>query len=729
MTTSTGTLKPGLSNSSDLQQEVSLSAAELDQLLQLQQVIFSKVANNDHHQGTLEKLCSMAESFLPNSVATIMQRNSKTGLIDVLCAPSVPQAGVDALQGLKPGLGGGSCGNAIFCNVPVFVQDTFKDPRWLDLRQTAYDFNLRACWSMPVRNEVSEAIGSFALSSFEHRSPSDFHRRLLDVAASMVSIVLARRAQDQLVEESNKRLTLMGTALSQSTEGVLITDANNTIVETNRAFETITGYVSAEVKGKNPRIFSSGRQDKAFYQAMWGRLSSEGNWKGEIVNLRKDGSELTQWMSLSAIKDAAGQVQNYVAVFADLTELKEGKEQLVYALEHDQLTGLPNKSMLSLLLDSQDELQSLLLLNVDNFSYINTAYGLAFGDQLLCAVAQVLCKVSGKAQVFRINADEFALYFESEIDLQAVIEAVRQQFFNHPVKVDDLGFYITFTFGGVNSSEGVFGKAIQALRKARTAGKNHSHIYSRTGDEPDQTKRIESIRWNGLLHDALNEGRVKPYFQGIRDNFKGEIVRYEALVRLEHEGQIYSPSRFLNAARLSGLLPVISRLMIEQGFAEIAGKGCALSINITEEDLNQNYLEACLEQKTRAYGIHPSQVVLEILEGVSSTGKKNHIKQLRALKSKGYQLAIDDFGTEYSNFERILELNVDYLKIDSKYIKNIAEDKTSYEVARAIVYFAKNAGIATVAEYVHNKAVQQVVEALGIEYSQGYLFSEPAPVI
>jgi EAL domain-containing protein (putative c-di-GMP-specific phosphodiesterase class I) len=151
------------------------------------------------------------------------------------------------------------------------------------------------------------------------------------------------------------------------------------------------------------------------------------------------------------------------------------------------------------------------------------------------------------------------------------------------------------------------------------------------------------------------------------------------------------------------------------------------SINITEEDLSKNYLHDYLAQKTAQYNIEPKRIVLEILEGVSATGKKNHIKQLKQLKNDGYLLAIDDFGTEYSNFERILDLEIDLLKLDAKYIKHIDTDTKSFEIAQAIAFFAQNVGIACVAEFVCCEAVQKIVEKLGIEYSQGYYFSEPAP--
>lgn len=596
---------PASSEQSDF---VELSVTELDRILQIQQSIFTQVAANIDYLVVINSLCKMAEGLLPNSVASVMLQDSQSGLLDVLAAPSVPQEGIDALQHLQPGPGGGSCGNAVFRNEPVYVHDTFTDARWQDLRHIAYDFNLCSCWSMPIRDQQGKPVGSFALSSFEHRSPSAFHKRLLEVGAAIVNIVLSKQHQEQ--------------------------------------------------------------------------------------------------------------------------QLEENRHKLVAALENDQLTGLPNKSKLIMQLQSSISEQSLLLVNLDNFSFINTAYGPGFGDQFLCQVALELKQLRPEAQLFRINADEFGLYFSQGCEeLSAEIECIRRHFFATPVYIEEQGFSLTLTVGAASGRKGILDQATKALSQAKARGKNRYHIYDAALDEPDQARRLEYIHWNSLLHRALNENLLKPYFQGVRDNNQGDIVTYEALVRLEHDGQVYTPNCFLEVARLSGLLPEITRRMIDQGLAHVQDKQCMISFNITEEDLTLEYLQDYLLLKTSEYGVEPQRIILEILEGISASGKKNHIAQLSALKQKGYRLAIDDFGTEYSNFERILELHVDYVKIDAKYIKNIAENKKSYEITRAIVFFAKNAGIKTVAEFVHNQEVQDVVESLGIEYSQGYLYSEPAEQI
>ena len=173
------------------------------------------------------------------------------------------------------------------------------------------------------------------------------------------------------------------------------------------------------------------------------------------------------------------------------------------------------------------------------------------------------------------------------------------------------------------------------------------------------------------------------------------------------------------------VMPLITRQMARQAFKIMSHYDYTFSLNITEFDLNAQYLQHFLVALCQQYQIAPQRVILEVLEGISSAGKNSHLKQLKALKQAGFRLAIDDFGTEHSNFERILDLEVDYLKIDAKYIKNIHTDAKSYEIVRALSFFCHNSGIKCIAEFVHSIEVQQCLLALGMDYSQGFLFSRP----
>jgi len=680
------------------------------------------LAQGAHSDAILEHLCLLAEKLLSNSVASIMLLDTRSGFMSVLSAPSIPKVGHDALKNLQPGEGGGSCGNAVFRNEAQYVQNTFKDKRWEDIRNIAYDFNLCSCWSMPIKNREQKAIGSFALSSFEHRSPAPFHKKLLETAASIVNIVLENH-------KKNARLKLFSSALENSVEGVIITDKNNKIIEVNNAFKKIYNYTEEEVLYKDPKMLSSKEHDKEFYADMWQHIVNYDGWSGEIKNRRSDGSLIEQLMSISALKnELTGEVENYLVIFSDLTALKESQQEIEHLAFHDSLTSLYSKSYLEYF-HKKETYATLILLNIDNFSYVNTVYGYSVGDTLLKEIAKILKEITQESKVFRISSDEFALYYENKIDILKSIRSVQSYFYDNSIDLNGLILHVTFTYGASYAQNSLLQNTALALKQAKESGKNRFHIFNKDEDSIDQTQRERFITNNNILHKALENGSITPYYQGIRDNRQKEITKYEVLARIEHNGKMVTPNNFIEPARLSGMLPEITKVIIDKSFAYMSNKKFTFSINITEDDLARNYLVNYLSMKEKEYNIDPKRVVLEILEGVSASGKQNQIAQLNSLKQKGYSLAIDDFGVEYSNFERILDLEIDFLKIDAKYIRDIDTNPKSYEVTRAIAYFAKNANIPCIAEFVDSESVQSVIEELGIAFSQGYYFSKPKPQI
>ncbi len=707
--------------------EVSITEQEHNSILEVQLSILEQLASNQDSKLILDKLCLLAEALLPNSIASIMFLDKSTGLMSVLSAPSVPKIGHDALSGLKPGPSGGSCGNAVFSNEPTFVGDTFCDPKWHDLIQLAYDFNLCSCWSMPVHDENKKPIGTFALSSFEHRMPSLFHKKLLHVGSKIVNIVLKTEEQKQKNSENEKRIELFSTALQNTSEGFYITDKDNNIVEMNDAFTTLLGYTKEDVIGENPKILSSGKHDKVYYKEMWRHILEKKHFSGEIINKKKDGEIITQWISINPIFDKNKKIQNYVAIFTDISKLKESEERIEYLAYHDLLTSTYNKVYLEQQLSNQQlkSTSSLILLNVDNFSYVNLSYGFDIGDKLLIGISNELKQICQLSDIFRINSDEFALFTQNALDVKKKIDKIRAHFSKVSFYIDDLNINVSFSYGASFNESCSLQNSALALKHAKEGGKNRYHIFNKEDNASDIQKRENFVKYNNILHEAIEFGFITPYFQGIRNNLTKEINKYEALVRIVRNGEVISPYQFLQTAKLSGMLPDITKIMIDKSFAMMAKNKYSFSINITEDDLDLDYLSDYLKEKSKEYDISPKRVILEILEGMSSTGKRDHIRQLNALKRAGYLLAIDDFGAEYSNFERVLDLEIDFLKIDARYIKDIDINNKSYEITKAMVYFAKNADIPCIAEFVHSENVQKIIEELGIEYSQGYLFSEP----
>ena len=180
--------------------EVPITQEQYKYILKIQNTILSMIAAHKSTETVLNELCYLAEKLLPNSVASIMLKDKESGLLDMIHAPSIPPEGIEKFKNLCPGPTGGSCGNAIYHNEPQYIKNTFTDPKWEDLRAIAYDFNLCACWSTPIRDENNNPIGTFALSSFEHRMPSSFHKLLLETASSIVSIVLKNKEHEESIQ-------------------------------------------------------------------------------------------------------------------------------------------------------------------------------------------------------------------------------------------------------------------------------------------------------------------------------------------------------------------------------------------------------------------------------------------------------------------------------------------------------------------------------------------------
>jgi len=574
--------------------EVLITNEEYEHILEIQQEVLSMITLDVQSQEILNKICKLAEALLPNSVSSLMLKDENTKLLNVKAAPSASDATWQALNELKPGPHSGSCGNAVHHAQPQYIINTFTDKRSIEFLKTAKAFNLCSCWSVPVKNEQDNTIGSFALSSFEHRSPAPFHKKLLKTGASLVSIVLKNEAR---------------------------------------------------------------------------------------------------------------------------------KVELEDMLYKDELTQLKNKKMLEKELASKC-LCTVIFLDINHFSYVNTAYGFAVGDEILKVVSKSLQELY-RENVYRINADQFALKFNNKQNMKEIVKSIKQYFITKLIKVDNITMKLSFTYGGVSSDEDLLQRAALSIKKAKeNGGGSKLHIFDEKTDS--FSRRQEFIFMNTCIHNAFEENLFVPFFQGIYDNVQKKITKYEALVRIVSEtGEVISPYKFLEVTKLSGLLPKLTKLMIDKTFQYMSQNQYNFSVNITEDDLNEHYLYEYINKKALKYHIEPSRVTLEILEGISSKGQKNNIKQLKILKHNGYKIAIDDFGAEYSNFERILDLDIDFIKIDAKYIKNIDTDKKSYEIVKSIVGFANTMYIITIAEFVHSELVQKIVEDLGIQYSQGFYFSEP----
>ena len=387
-------------------------------------------------------------------------------------------------------------------------------------------------------------------------------------------------------------------------------------------------------------------------------------------------------------------------------ELDKKIKEIEFKTYYDELTKLKNRSALLEVIDKKD---FIMILNINNFDSINVVYGYEVGDRVLRYVADCL---RGFEDVYYLGNDEFAILKEIKVrDIKIP-----------PFKIDDNHFIpIDFTIG-VARGDNLLKKAYLALKEAKKK-KNRCVVYSDDLEVEKFHKKVQE--YMPILKEALENDGIIPFYQGIYDNKLKKVTKYEVLARIKHKDKIISPFFFIDIAEKGGLITEITKRIIDKSFETFSKNSYEFSINLTEEDLMNNDLISHLIQRTKDFKIAKERIVLEVLEGIGDIENSIIVDKLKILEKLGFKIAIDDFGTMNSNFERVTLLNVDFIKIDGKFIKNIDKDKKSYAIAKAITDFAKSINAKVVAEFVSSEEVQKVVESLDIDYSQGYLFSEP----
>ena len=369
------------------------------------------------------------------------------------------------------------------------------------------------------------------------------------------------------------------------------------------------------------------------------------------------------------------------------------------------------------------------LLNIDNFNNINNAYGFDIADEVLVEVARLIdISKPTSSKLFRLNSDEFVLVttdIMSSKDLGFIASSIISFFDQIDICVgEDIDIKISISIGiAIGSSKTLLNHARVAIKELRKHKRADYKIYNAKSTYMEKQK--ENIYWVHKIKDAFVEENILAYYQPIMNNKTKKIEKYECLVRIYDDGIIIPPIRFLEASKLTGTLTLVTKTIIDQAFKKFTDTEYEFSINVTSTDLHLNYLEDYLMKYVKKYNIHPSRVILEILEDVETLNEQEIIAQLDALRYNGFKIAIDDFGSQSSNFSRLLEFSPDYLKIDGAFIKNILTDKKSLIIVESIIHLCHRSDIKVIAEYVHSSEVQAKIQELGIDYSQGYYLSEP----
>ena len=397
--------------------------------------------------------------------------------------------------------------------------------------------------------------------------------------------------------------------------------------------------------------------------------------------------------------------------------------------DEDNISTVKNSTAFKSLLRTQ-ETMSLILLNIDNFSNINSAYGEDYADSVLEEISKNLVTLNIKdIEIYKLESDEYALVNRKNLDTETAIETANflVSFFNETeIESDeDINLFVSFSIG-INIGKGIalLNRARMAIKELREHTRGTYKVYDMKSNY--MRKQQDNVYWVRKIQESIADDAIVAFFQAIVNNHTQKIEKYECLARIYDDGDYISPFHFMDAAKETRQISMITKSMIKQSCKMFSGTEYEFSLNITNDDLQMEYLEDYLLRNCERYSINPNRIVLELLEDISTLEKGSILKQLASLREKGFKLAIDDFGSESSNFSRLLEFDADYLKIDGAFIKNIVTDVKSQMITEGIVFIAHKLGIKVIAEFIHSQEVQDKMVALGIDYSQGYFHGAPS---
>ncbi len=397
-------------------------------------------------------------------------------------------------------------------------------------------------------------------------------------------------------------------------------------------------------------------------------------------------------------------------------------------LYKDNQTGLQNFLKLEEDIESNN-FKVLIIFDVTQLSLISKQYGCMFSVALLQRVAQTLeGNLNAGMRLYKLEVDKFAV-LSRDADKQNVkdfCERVLTYYDMTPLKIDSIEINVTFSVGVsfIAEDEDATIDAEYALANAKKIGHRRYFLYDIHNHLILEEKEI--VKWLNVTKEMIANDSVIPHYQPILDVKMGKIVKYEALARGVYNGKIIAPVNFLERAERLGLMSSISRMIIQKSFQFFSKNSYDFSINVSQRDLIEGYLPKFFKQKLELYGIDASRVTLEILESVTiSVDNKRVQVELEALKRMGFTIAVDDFGVENSNFARLVDINLDIVKIDGFFIKNVLRSEKDKLIVKSIASLAHTLGMKVVAECVENQEILDAIGELGIDYAQGYHIGKP----
>lgn len=602
---------------------------------------------------------------------------------------------------------------------------------------------IRSLALLPLRGGREIGIG---LASRDPQAFSADETELLRELVATLDHALAMLETDAARRQAEERLRLSARVFENSSEGIMITDAQNRIVMVNRTFTQVTGYSAAEVIGRNPRLLSSGKQSPDFYREMWKSIQQRGEWHGEVENRRKNGEYYAEWLTISIVRNDADEITNFVAVFSDITSHKQIAERLNFLANYDPLTSLPNRVLFTDRLNraisaahlSQRKVATLAL-DLDRFSLVNETFGHAAGDQLLKEIARRLCAaVRETDSVSRVGGDEFSIVLADleTVDDATVIAGKIMQSLATPLIHDGQEIFASASIGisvfpdDGQDTDSLVRNANSAMYRAMDEGRNAFRFYHHEMN----ARSSERMSLQSDLRRALERGELIMHYQPLVDARDGRIVGAEALVRWFRPGSGFlSPAAFIPLLEETGQIVPVGEWVLKSALEDcchwhaLGRRDLFVAVNFSPLQLQDGKLARQVADTLTRLDANPRHLEIELTESAFMRNPETGVRVLHELREIGARLSIDDFGTGYSSLAYLKKLPIDTLKIDRSFVVDTPDDKEANSIVQAIVAMGHNLDLRVIAEGVQDRSQLDFLRQTRCDLLQGYYFSRALP--
>ena len=524
-----------------------------------------------------------------------------------------------------------------------------------------------------------------------------------------------------LSRQSSSSITLLKQYENITNQSTIIskTDTKGIITFANDNFCKISGYKKEELIGQRHNIIRHPEMPRVAFEDMWKTIKSKKTWHGVVKNRAKNGDAYYVSTTITPILDIDGEIQEYIALRHDISSIMSDKKQLFDYLEANKLSVL-------------------IMIQIEDYDVLEKFYDKATVEEIEKSFGDVILHLLPNScdfqRVYHLGNGLYALAKnrrtcqKSQEEIEEFLKEFLENVKDYTVKLDkieyDISAICSYTYGVIQ----IYEDAKIGIEKAIENKQNLIYADGLSGIE--YAAALQNIETLHILKVALDDKKVISFFQPIINNETKKVEKYESLVRLINEhGEVISPFAFLEVAKKGRYYTQVTKIVLENSFKTLKVTDKEISINLSpldieNEDIRDLIFELLIKNKEDS-----KRIVFELVESEDVKDFDTIIRFIQQVKPYGVKIAIDDFGTGYSNFERLLQYEPDLLKIDGSLIKNIKDNRLSKDIVETIVLFAQKQKIKTVAEFVENEEIFNIVKGLGIDYSQGYAFGRPEDLL